>query len=150
MPPVSLRHGQGLGEEAGLKLVLDTNIVLDLFVFGDPAVKALHELLAARSVQWFATRAMREELACVLDYAHLRVRMQGAGITSAHVLDAFDAHAQVVDVAAPARVVCRDTDDQKFIDLAVAQGATLLSKDKHVLALRRKLAALEVAVAKVL
>jgi predicted nucleic acid-binding protein len=46
--------------------------------------------------------------------------------------------------------VCRDTDDQKFIDLAVAQGATLLSKDKHVLALRRKLAALEVAVAKVL
>ena len=133
-----------------MKLVLDTNIVLDLFVFGDPAVKALHELLAARSVQWFATSAMREELACVLDYPHLHARMQGAGVTSAQVLGAFDAHAQMVDVAAPSKVVCRDADDQKFIDLAVAQGATLLSKDKHVLALRRKLAVLEVAVAKVL
>jgi putative PIN family toxin of toxin-antitoxin system len=133
-----------------LKLVLDTNIVLDLFLFRDPAVQGLHDALLARSAQWFATAAMRQELACVLAYPHLAARMQSASISCAQVLDAFDAHAQLVDPAAPVKILCRDTDDQKFIDLAVAQGATLLSKDKHVLALRRKLAALEVMVAKAL
>jgi putative PIN family toxin of toxin-antitoxin system len=132
-----------------VKLVLDTNIVLDLFVFRDPAVKGLRDALLSRDVQWFATPAMRDELACVLAYPHLAVRMQSASISCTQVLDAFDAHAQIVDAAAPAKILCRDGDDQKFIDLAIAQGATLLSKDKHVLALRRKLAAIEVAVAKV-
>jgi predicted nucleic acid-binding protein len=62
------------------------------------------------------------------------------------VLGAFDAHAQVVAAAESTKIVCRDGDDQKFIDLAVAHGATLLSKDKQVLALRRKLAAIDVTV----
>ncbi|MDB5944967.1 MAG: putative toxin-antitoxin system toxin component, family, partial [Ramlibacter sp.] len=35
-------------------------------------------------------------------------------------------------------------DDQKFIDLAVAHRALLLSKDRAVLALRKRLAALQV------
>lgn len=130
-----------------MKLVLDTNIVLDLFVFRDPGVQGLHDLLLARKARWFATVAMRDELACVLTYPHLCARMQSAAISGAQVLEAFDAHAQIVDAADPARIVCRDGDDQKFIDLAIAHGATLLSKDKHVLALRRKLATAEVTVA---
>ena len=130
-----------------MKLVLDTNVVLDLFVFRDEAVRALRGALREGAVQWFATPAMRAELACVLDYAHLQARMQAASVTAAQVLDAFDAHACMVEAAAPANIVCRDGDDQKFIDLAIARGAALLSKDKHVLALRRKLAAVGVVVA---
>jgi putative PIN family toxin of toxin-antitoxin system len=131
-----------------MKLVIDTNIVLDLFVFRDVAVRALHEQLANGNVQWLATTPMREELACVLGYEHIGGRMDAASVSPQQVLDAFDAHARIVESALPSTVLCRDGDDQKFIDLAIAHRAMLLSKDKQVLALRRKLAALDVAVAK--
>jgi putative PIN family toxin of toxin-antitoxin system len=120
--------------------VLDTNIVLDLWVFGDERVASLHQDLAAREVTWLATSAMRDELACVLAYEHIGARMAAANVSLQHVLGAFDAHANIVDAAPVAKIACRDTDDQKFIDLAVAHGARLISKDKQVLALRRKLA----------
>jgi predicted nucleic acid-binding protein len=42
--------------------------------------------------------------------------------------------------------VCNDADDQKFIDLAVAHQALLISKDKEVLRLKNRLARLGVAV----
>jgi hypothetical protein len=42
--------------------------------------------------------------------------------------------------------VCKDPDDQKFIDLAAALPATLLSKDAQVLALARRLERLGVSV----
>jgi putative PIN family toxin of toxin-antitoxin system len=129
-----------------MRLVLDTNIVLDLFVFRDAAVGTLGAAIANKEVEWLATSAMREELACVLSYEQIGVRLNTANISPRHVLDAFDAHARMVDVAPASKITCRDADDQKFIDLAVAHGARLLSKDKAVLALRRKLAALAVDV----
>ena len=131
-----------------MKLVLDTNIVLDLFVFKDEAVAALHDQLVDRKVEWFATSPMREELACVLRYEQIGARMGAANVSAPQVLQSFDEHAQIVAVAASSKVTCRDADDQKFIDLAIERGATLLSKDKHVLSLRRKLAAMDVTVAK--
>jgi hypothetical protein len=42
--------------------------------------------------------------------------------------------------------VCNDADDQKFIDLAVAHQALLISKDKEVLRMKNRLARLGVAV----
>jgi putative PIN family toxin of toxin-antitoxin system len=128
------------------KLVLDTNVVLDLFVFGDEAVRDLHSALDAREIDWLATAAMRGELERVLAYPAIVARMQQADTVGAQVLARFDAHARVVQTAPTAQVACRDGDDQKFIDLAVAHRATLLSKDKQVLTLRRKLALLDVAV----
>ena len=41
------------------------------------------------------------------------------------------------------RLTC-DGDDQKFIDLAVAHQALLLSKDQHVLSMRKRLLAQEI------
>jgi predicted nucleic acid-binding protein len=43
--------------------------------------------------------------------------------------------------APKADITCKDPDDQKFIDLAVAQRALLLSKDALVLAMRRRMQA---------
>jgi putative PIN family toxin of toxin-antitoxin system len=140
MPPLPVRHGERIGEEAAsVKLVLDTNIVLDLWVFRDPAVTELGAAISGRKVTWLATAAMRDELACVLAYEQIAARMNQAGVSAQQVLASFDAHAQLVDVPPPARVSCRDGDDQKFVDLAVAHEASLLSKDKALLALRRKL-----------
>ena len=47
-------------------VVLDTNIVLDAFVFDDPATHTLQAALLAGSLRWLASPAMREELARVL------------------------------------------------------------------------------------
>jgi predicted nucleic acid-binding protein len=46
-----------------------------------------------------------------------------------------------VEVAPKAPVTCSDADDQKFIDLAVAHQALLLSKDQHVLSMQKRLLA---------
>jgi predicted nucleic acid-binding protein len=83
---------------------------------------------------------MRDELAAVLSYEQIGARFEAASVSASGVLQQFDTHAVIVDAPPAAPHKCRDPDDQKFIDLAVAHGATLLSKDAQVLALRRKLA----------
>lgn len=120
-------------------IVIDTNVVLDLLVFSDPATPPLKEALAAGRLRWIATPVMREELVRVLAYPHLVARMDYYTVSADDVLAGFDRQAQIVDVAPRAAMVCKDPDDQKFIDLAVAHQAILLSKDHAVLKLRKRL-----------
>ena len=127
-------------------LVLDTNVVLDLFVYEDPATVPLRERLADAQTRWLATPVMREELRRVLDYPQVVRRLASRALTAEGVLAAFDARAQIVDLAPKAPYTCKDGDDQQFIDLAVQHRATLLSKDKAVLCMRKRLATLGVAV----
>ena len=129
--------------------VLDTNIVLDLWVFDDPASAPLRSALQQGAARWLATAPMREELARVLDYPHIARRLNARALTAETVLDQFDRHAQLHPEAPKAPYTCKDADDQKFIDLAVAHRATLVSKDKAVLTMRNRLARLDVAVVKV-
>lgn len=130
-----------------MQLVLDTNIVLDLLVFGDPAVQPLSEGLAQGGLRWIATAPMREELARVLAYPKLAQRVVHHRGDAATVLQQFDRRARLVQVPAKAGVTCGDPDDQKFIDLAVAHRCVLLSKDREVLRMRKRLAALQVTAA---
>ena len=127
-------------------LVLDTNVVLDLFVFGDPATQPLQAALALGQLDWLATPAMRDELERVLDYAHIASRLASSGLQATDVLWQFDRQSRIVEAPAKAPVTCSDPDDQKFIDLAVRHECLLLSKDAAVLALEKKLAALRVSV----
>ncbi|MDP2449842.1 MAG: putative toxin-antitoxin system toxin component, PIN family [Polaromonas sp.] len=125
-------------------VVLDTNIVLDLFVFGDLAAQALKSAVVTGQLQWLATDAMRVELERVLDYPQVAKRMTRDGLVAAQVLLAFDTHARTVAAGSKAPVTCSDADDQIFIDLAVAHHAWLLSKDQAVLCMKKKLLALGV------
>ncbi len=125
----------------GISLVLDTNIVLDVFVFNDAASAPLKQALLAGEVQWLATQAMRDELARVLAYPQIVPRLKFYQLTAEDLLVTFDQHARITEVPAKASVTCRDADDQKFIDLAVAHQALLLSKDQHVLSMRKRLLA---------
>jgi len=129
-------------------VVLDTNIVLDLWVYNDPATPALLAALTANDVQWVATQIMRDELERVLAYPHIVQRMLKSNITTEHILAQFDAYAVLKPVAAKAPYTCKDADDQKFVDLAAATQAQLISKDKAVLTLRNRMARIGVAVAK--
>ncbi|AOW15024.1 twitching motility protein PilT [Hydrogenophaga crassostreae] len=129
-----------------MKLVIDTNIVLDLWVFEDTASAPLRDLLADPGVVWLATHAMREELERVLAYPQIVKRLTARALPAEVVLALFDARSQTVPAAAKAPYTCKDADDQRFIDLAVAHGATLLSKDAEVLCMARRLSKLGVMV----
>jgi putative PIN family toxin of toxin-antitoxin system len=127
------------------QIILDTNIVLDLLVFADIATIPLRDALQAGRLQWIATAPMRDELARVLAYPQIVKRLQFYGLSAEQVLQARDVLVQTVEVAPKASVTCKDPDDQKFIDLAVAQRCLVLSKDQAVLCMAKRLLALGAA-----
>ena len=134
-------------EASAKTIVLDTNIVLDLWLYLDPVMPALLEALTSKRVDWVATQVMRDELERVLTYLHIVLRMQKDGLVAEEVLAQFDRFARLVPVADRAPYVCKDADDQKFIDLACAYSCALVSKDKAVLTMRNRLARVGVLVA---
>ena len=133
-------------EAAAKTIVLDTNIVLDLWLYLDPATPALLEALTSKRVDWVATQVMRDELERVLTYPHIILRMEKGRLEAADVLAQFDRFTRLVPVADRAPYVCKDADDQKFIDLACAYSCALVSKDKAVLTMRNRLARVSVSV----
>ena len=124
-------------------LVLDTNIVLDLLVFEDSSTVRLKQGLESGVLHWPATPAMREEFERVLAYPQIVPWLWSPGKTQEGLLGEFDRLSRIAPeppLPAPARTRCSDPDDQKFIDLALAHKAFLLSKDRAVLRLRKRLA----------
>ena len=122
-------------------IVLDTNIVLDAFVFNDPVAEPLRQALGKQELDWLATQPMRDELARVLAYPKIAARLAYYKLSSSDVLARFDQHTRMVDIAPKASMTCSDADDQKFIDLAVQHSALLLSKDKDVISMKKRLLA---------
>lgn len=121
-------------------VVLDTNVCLDLLLFGDPRAARLSAALRERRVVAVTNTACRDEWRQVLAYPQLRLdpARQDA------LLAAFDALAQAWPDDAPVPDApplprCADPDDQKFLQLALAANARwLISRDQAVLALRRR------------
>lgn len=141
-----MTEGQAAGLADGVRqIILDTNIVLDLLVFNDAATAPLREALHTGRLQWVATAPMRDELERVLAYPQIAKRLAFYALTAEQVLAARDAQVQTVDVPPKASVTCKDPDDQKFIDLAVARRCAVLSKDHAVLCMAKRLLALGVA-----
>ncbi|CAM3214905.1 putative toxin-antitoxin system toxin component, PIN family [Corallococcus sp. ZKHCc1 1396] len=115
-------------------MVLDTNVVLDLFVYDDAFARPLKEALLAGALTAWVDRHTLRELELVLAYrsfaltaeAQQAVRERYGALTRCS--EAGDA---VVELPA-----CRDRDDQKFLVLAARVGAAwLVSKDKRVLSM---------------
>ena len=128
---------QDSGESSVPTAVLDTNTVLDMLLFDDPAARPLRDAVAGGSLRWIATVRMLEELRGVL----LRSRM-GRWQPPAHAAQtlAWATKWMQQQPAPPAGTAprCRDTADQPFIDLAWATGECwLLSRDKALLKLAR-------------
>ena len=119
--------------------VIDTNIVLDLWLFEDPATIPLRAALQSGAISHLATDSMRGELARVLTYPHLMKRMAKSNIQASDVLNRFDKYLLAAEPAAKAACTCKDPDDQKFIDLAVAHATPLLSKDNAILCMKKRL-----------
>jgi putative PIN family toxin of toxin-antitoxin system len=134
-------------------LVLDTNIVLDCFVFHDPVVRALVTAIEERRVYPLIHQDTLEELERVLAYpqCHLSTAEQRqvldryfAVATVAHVPAGFSRETLLLPSGFPQ---CRDSDDQPFLALAYhARAHALITKDKVILKLRRKIRRFGVAI----
>jgi predicted nucleic acid-binding protein len=104
-----------------LGVILDTNIVLDLFLFQDPRTEPLRQKLQSGQLRWLATAHMRNELERVLTYAHIAAKLAFYSKTPADILAQFDRWAHITpQPSAKAPYNCKDPDDQAFVDLAVA------------------------------
>ncbi|PUA19905.1 putative toxin-antitoxin system toxin component, PIN family [Glaciimonas sp. PCH181] len=125
------------------RIVIDTNVCLDLFVFRDPRWAALMEALQSGSVEAVTRADCRTEWQRVLHYSHLPIDDQTRPTINAE----FDTLIKMLeptalsprtDVRLP---ICTDKDDQKFLELALgSDAATLITKDKALLKLARKTA----------
>jgi putative PIN family toxin of toxin-antitoxin system len=122
------------------RIVLDTNVCLDLLVFRDPACMPLRDALQRGAVHAMTRPDCRDEWRRVLHYPGLpvdddsRPALMAAFDTLTHLAPASQAR-----LVAPQLPRCADPDDQKFLELALGTGARwLLSKDKALLKLANR------------
>lgn len=116
--------------------VLDTNVLLDLWLFRDPVVEPLRTALAAGVVRAFRSPATDAEFAEVLGRPEL---FSIAPDRQALLLEQWQAAATPAEATRSAPWVCRDPLDQKFLDLAVSvRAGWLITKDRDLLKLARK------------
>lgn len=122
------------------RVVLDTNVCLDLFVFRDSRWTPLLEALQSRQLVAVTRADCRMEWMIVLGYSHLPLDE----LSRAASIAEFDMlieclpteQATVPEIRLP---ICSDPDDQKFLELARdAQASVLITKDKALLKLARK------------
>ncbi len=128
------------------RLVIDTNVLLDLLFWHDPHMSALEAGLAAG--RWIALRDESTLLECVdvltrlnfwgeSEEAHARIlSVVGAWCDRTEVVP----ESLVQSVGSTVPVKCKDPLDQKFLELVYAAKAPyLLTKDKLVLRAGKRL-----------
>lgn len=119
------------------RVVFDTNVLLDFRVFDDPLARPLRAAFDAGRVVALRSADCDAELADVLARACFAL---DADLRSM-LLAAWRTRAMPIAHVFPAPFACRDPRDQKFVELAVcARADALVSKDRALLALRRRAA----------
>jgi uncharacterized protein len=130
-----------------VKLVLDTNVVIDWLVFDDPFLASFREAVLKRRVTVVTDAHALDELRRVLAYRVLKL----TEARRSEVLERYQAQATPLlaePVAQAGAAVlprsfprCRDPDDIPFLTLAwQAQADALVSRDKALLVLKRRTA----------
>jgi putative PIN family toxin of toxin-antitoxin system len=120
-----------------VRVVLDTNVLLSLFVFADSRFAPLRGAVAAGRWQALTSAPCLAEYRRVLAYPRFALSAERQAEAHAAYLDLV----RMVD-AAPREAValpkCRDKDDQKFLELARDGAADwLVTADNALLRLRR-------------
>mgnify|MGYP001039283770 CR=1 FL=1 len=117
-----------------LRLVLDTNVVLDLFHWGNVDAVPIMAALEAGQIECLADASTLDEPQRVLTYPQLK-------LTPEMAVDRYQRYTRLVQLVdageAPPLPRCKDRDDQKFLELSARCSAdALVSKDKALLKLR--------------
>lgn len=115
--------------------ILDTNILLDLWVFHDPHVEAILKALESHQIRLIGHVETFCEFADVISRTMFKLTSDEQNALLMRWLKT----AEVVTEPLSNARFCKDTDDDKFFELAVMSGARfLVSKDKKVLKARGK------------
>ena len=117
-----------------LRIVLDTNVVLDLFHWANVDAVPIMAALEAGRIECLVDESTLDELRRVLTYPQLK-------LTPDMIAERYARYSGLVTVVPACEAGplprCKDRDDQKFLELAERSGADLLvSKDKALLKLR--------------
>ena len=125
-----------------LRLVLDTNVWLDWLVFADPVVIRIRDAVAAARAAVYIDERCEAELERVLAYDlgkhSIDVAAQAAALACCRraTLRIEATAPEAMPVQLP---LCRDPDDQKFLEAALAARADfLVTKDQALLELARR------------
>lgn len=117
------------------RAVLDTNVLLDFWVFDDPVTRPLRAALESGRLIALRNGATVDELADVIS----RLKFGLGAQRQMEILRDWDRAARPVARAFPSSLVCSDPLDQKFLDLAATtQADWLVSKDRALLKLARR------------
>src|SRR5882672_10681638 len=125
------------------RLVLDTNVWLDWLVFADPCVAPIKAAVAAEQAQVFIDVACEAELERALGYDLGRKFTLHATAQAACLAECRRVARRIAEPAPEAErallPACRDRDDQKFMEAALAAGAHfLVTKDRRLLDLAER------------
>ena len=128
---------------AGLRLVLDTNVVLDLVVFDDAEVRPLRAAIERGDAIVFTCDECLAEFRRVLAYPRFALEAEAQDAAFERFRALARRVARPAAQSSPGMPRCRDTDDQKFLALAWEVRADLLvTKDNALLELARRVAKL--------
>lgn len=120
---------------AATRIVIDTNVLLDLWVFVDPRTDALRAALGHGRVRALRSRDTDDELRDVLGRGQFALHADRQAV----LLQTWQAMATLVPRVFAAPWHCTDPQDQKFLDLAhTARAALLFTKDKALLKVNRR------------
>jgi len=120
-----------------MRLVLDTNIVMDMLHFSDRHTRPLRELIDNKQIRCFTDSPCLAELERVTTYPEFKLDPNAR----VQLMDAYRQMITVCEATGEEDFLlprCRDKDDQKFLVLAARCTADLLiTRDKLLLKLAR-------------
>ena len=118
------------------RIVIDTNVLLGLWIFSEPSLSSLRATLDDGTVT--AVRCTETDG----EFAEVLARPELLDVDPARqqvVLESWRNRALLTKLTARAPWTCRDPLDQKFLDLSVSAGAgALLTRDRDLLKLAKK------------
>lgn len=124
-------------------LILDTNILLDVFVFHDPRAQVIRDWIEQKNVELIYSPEIFAEYADVIARPAFALTHQ----EQSHLLAHWQSIATQKASPPICHFRCEDPDDQPFIDLAVQyRPSQLLSKDQKILKMHKSLALLDIQI----
>jgi putative PIN family toxin of toxin-antitoxin system len=125
-------------DERILTLVIDSNVLISLLVFGDPRYSGILAAWRAGRVRVVANEDCAREFQRVLGYPQLKLEEA----RQSAIYEAFRSSVRIHEGESAAAALlpqCLDADDQKFLDLAAACEADfLVTGDRELLKLARR------------
>ncbi len=122
-----------------LRVVLDTNVWLDWLVFDDPSIAPVKAAVAANRVELFIDAACEAELERSLGYDLGKRTVDVAACIAECRRVARRIESPMPEAERASLPACRDPDDQKFLEAALAARAGfLVTRDRALLELARR------------